>query len=225
MKGTPQQAQRILAYAVGKPANSLEHRLEFIIDAIRRITYDPVVLQQDGWITKRAESPEGSMGGSSLIGRRIIWQKYEAVIIAFTLDETWGSLWKAIWVEDLETFDLEADEVQDALAKWEKRQARVNKKKTTSTTVVAGGTRNAATTRFIVDGIEHGIILALPPKVSRGVMWPARVMHVAETNGSYSGNVSLAYHFLFIVHAECRADDHVKYLATMVRGEVLQNFK
>jgi hypothetical protein len=190
MKDTPDMARKILAHAMERPASSLEKRLEFMLDAIKRTTYDPIVLQQDRWITKKSESPEGSMGGSNIIGKRIIWQRFEAVIIAFTRDDTWGALWKAIWVEDLDTFDLETDEVHEALSKYEKKQARINKKKIASANVVTGGTRNAATARFLVKGIEHGIILALPSKGSRGVMWPARVVHVSEMN-SYSGGVSM----------------------------------
>lgn len=187
-KGCPQMAQKILAHALGKPASSMQKRLEFITDAIRRITFDPVVLDQDGWTTKKAESPEGSMGGAFLIGRRVIWQKYEAIIIAFTLDEAWGSLWKAVWIEDLETFDMEADEVKEALLKYEKRQARIQKR-AVSANIASGSTRKQATARFLVEGIEHGIVLALS-KASKGVMWPARVMHVSEITNSYTGSVS-----------------------------------
>lgn len=188
-KGCPEMAQRILAYALGKPSTSIQQSLDFIIEAIRRITYDPIVLEQDGWVTKKTENPEGSMGGATLIGKRIIWQKHEAVIIAFTLDETWGSLWKAIWIEDLDTFDLEAEEVNEALSKYEKKLARTQKR-ASSTNVIAGGTRNKATARYLVEGIENGIVLALPTKASKGVMWPARVMHVSEITSSFSGSVS-----------------------------------
>lgn len=184
-KGCPEMAQRILAHSIGKPAVDSKQRLDFILDAIRRTTYDPIVLEQDGWVTKKAESPEGAMGGANLIGERVIWQGHEAVICAFTLDETWGSLWKAIWVEDLETFDMEADELSKALTKYEKKQARLQKK---NTTVASGATRKQATARFLVDGIEHGIVLALPSKGNtKGQMWPARVMHVSEIGGSYGG--------------------------------------
>lgn len=187
-KGCPEMAQRILAHAIQKPAIDTNQRLDFILNGIRRTTYDPIVLEQDGWTTKKAETPEGPMGGANLIGTRVIWQGHEAIVCAFTLDETWGSLWKAIWVEDLETFDMEADELSKALTKYEKKQARLQKK---STTVIAGATRKQATARFLVDGIEHGIVLALPSKGNtKGQLWPARVMHVSEIGGS-SGSVSL----------------------------------
>lgn len=93
----PQMAQRILANALGKPADTVEKRVDFIIEAIRRTTYDPLVLEQDGWTTKKAETPECSMGGASLIGRRVIWDRYEAVICAFTPDDTWGKKNRRHW--------------------------------------------------------------------------------------------------------------------------------
>ena len=76
-------AKKILAYAIHRPAESAQHRLQFITDAIRRATYDPAVLQQDGWIIKKA--PEG--GEAFHIGRRIMWQKHEAIVLAFTEGE------------------------------------------------------------------------------------------------------------------------------------------
>ena len=102
MKGTPDMAKKVLAWAIHRPAESAQHRLQFITDAIRRATYDPAVLQQDGWTIKKA--PEG--GEAFHIGRRIMWQKHEAIVLAFTPDDTYGGLWKGIFVEDLETFDL-----------------------------------------------------------------------------------------------------------------------
>ena len=186
--GCPAMARKILAHALSKPSKSNEQRLDFIIDAIRRITYDPAVLKEDGWITKKAETPQGAMGGAHLIGKRIIWQRHDAVIIAFTPDETWGSLWKALWIEDLDTFDLEADEVKEALIKYEKKQARLQKKAATNTAVVvAGSTRKQATAKYLVPGIEHGIVLALSAR-SKGVLWPARILHVSEMTTSYSGS-------------------------------------
>ena len=185
--GCPGMAQKILAHALSKPTKSNDQRLDFIIDAIRRITFDPSVLKEDGWITKKAESPQGAMGGAHLIGKRIIWQRHDAVIIAFTPDESWGSLWKAIWIEDLDTFDLEADEVKEALGKYEKKQLRLQKKAATNKAVVAGSTRKQATAKFVVPGIEHGIVLALSAR-SKGVLWPARIMHVSEMTSSYSGS-------------------------------------
>ena len=187
MKGTPAMARNILAYAVQRPADSSEERLGFIVDAIQRVSYDPAVLQQDGWTVKKVDTPEE--GEAYFIGQRIMWQKYEAIVIAFTPDETYGGLWKAVYVEDLETFDLESGELQSAIRKWEAKQKQSVKKKTTTSTTrtppTSGSTRFAATANFTVDGIENGIILAIPTsKAAQGVPWPARVRHFIEGSKS-----------------------------------------
>lgn len=189
MKGTPSMAKKILAYSLQRPAESAEQRLGFIIDATQRVSYDPAVLQQDGWTIKKSDTPEE--GGGFHIGRRIMWQRHEAIIISFTPDETYGQLWKAVYVEDLETFDLEPGELQQAIKKWETKQKQLNKKRT-STRVAppSGSTRFSATANFTVDGIENGIVLATPTsRAAQGVLWPARVMHVVEGNLAAVGNV------------------------------------
>ena len=54
----------------------------------------------------------------------------------------------------------------------------------------AGSTRFAATANFTIDGIENGIILAVPTsRAAQGVMWPARVRHVVEGKLTATGNV------------------------------------
>ncbi len=73
------------------------------------------------------------------IGRKIIWQGHEAIVIAFTPDETYGGLWKALFVEDLETFDLESGELQNAIRKWESKQKLSVKKKTTKSSPQPSG--------------------------------------------------------------------------------------
>jgi hypothetical protein len=128
MTGTPYMAKKIMAYYIKRVAKTIPERLEFILEAIRRISYDPIVLEQDGWTTTKSEIPEGCSGGAYLIGRRAIWQRYEAVVIAFVRDEDIGDLWKAMWLEDNDTFDLEADELQEALQKWERKHAVKQKK-------------------------------------------------------------------------------------------------
>lgn len=202
MKGTPPMAQKIMAYSLRRPAKTVDERLDFIMDGIRRISYDPTVLQQDGWTTVKAANPDGASGGAYLIGRRVIWHRYEAIVIAFVRDEELGDLWKAMWFEDFDTFDLEADELQEALKKWEAKEARKKARiastkeprplsggfcskpqgSTTKPVKPAGSTRFAASSNFCVDGIEHGIILAASfhPNARLGVLWPARVMHVSE---------------------------------------------
>lgn len=84
---------------------------------------------------------------------------------------------------------MEADEVQQGLTKYEKKQARLQKKNESTKATTEGTTRKQAIARFLVDGIEHGIVMALPTRgSSKGVMWPARIMHVSEMNGSYTGS-------------------------------------
>ncbi|KAL9187806.1 hypothetical protein ACHAXT_006184 [Thalassiosira profunda] len=189
MTDTPDAAKLILAYALQRPAESVEQRLEFIIDATKRTSYDPVVLQQDGWSIKKAEKPED--GECFHIGRRIQWQRHEAIVVAFTPDETYGGLWKAVYVEDRETFDLEPGELQNAIKKWDnKLRAQAKKRAARPVLEKAGSTRFAATANFTVDGIEHGIILAASPsRAAQGVMWPARVRHVTEGAVTAAGNL------------------------------------
>ena len=67
MKDTPEHAKKILAYAIQRPAQSAEERRQFIIDATHRVSYDPEVLQQDGWVIQKADSPDG--GEAYYIGR------------------------------------------------------------------------------------------------------------------------------------------------------------
>jgi len=184
MEGTPAMAQKLLAYSFSRPAESVQQRREYILEAVRRISYDPTVLNQDGWTTEKAETPEGASGGAFMIGRRVIWERYEAIVMAYVHDEDLGDLWKAMWLEDLDTFDLEADELQGAIAKWEKRKALREKR-------AAGGVghnrptssqRFAAIEKLTVDGIEHGIVLAASyhPNARQGILWPARILHVSE---------------------------------------------
>jgi len=209
MKGTPPMAQRILAYYLHRPANSVPERLKFVTDALRRISHDPNVLVQDGWTTLKSDVPDGASGGTFLIGRRVIWQKAEAIVIAFVRDEDIGDLWKCMWIDDLDTFDLEADELQDALYAWEKK---VGKKKNSrsssasSTRGVSHSNRFEVNRNFTVDGIEDGIILAKSLNVRAARPWPARIMHVSEMKnlGIISGARS---------RSSSRNEIHVVFLA------------
>uniref|UniRef100_A0A7S4IKF4 histone deacetylase n=1 Tax=Odontella aurita TaxID=265563 RepID=A0A7S4IKF4_9STRA len=208
MQGTPAMAQKIMAHSLQRRAKTVNERLKYILDGIRRITYDPTVLTQDGWTTGKAESPDGVSGGAFLIGRRVIWHRYEAIVIAFVRDDEIGDLWKAIWLEDHDTFDLEADELQEALKKWDRRE-QVKQKKLASRQTLLGGNvkpqgfagkeksqsssmRFAASSNLTCKGIEHGIILATSfnQQARLGVPWPARVMNVSEVkaNGAQASN-------------------------------------
>lgn len=190
MKGTPAMAKKILAYSLQRPAKSARHRLEYIVDATQRASYDPAVLQQDGWTIKKVDTPEE--GEAFHIGRRIMWQRHEAIIIAFTPDEMYGGLWKAAYVEDLETFDLEPGELQTAIKKWDNKQKLLNKKRASvrAGPPPSGSTRFAETAKFTIDGIENGVVLAVPTsRAAQGVLWPARVRHVVEGDVTVLGNV------------------------------------
>lgn len=177
---TPSTAKRILAYTIQCPVNSIPERNQVILDAVRRISYDPCVLTQDGWTTVKADKPDGHSGGSYLIGRRIIWQGFEAIIIAFVRDEDIGDLWKCLWIDDLETFDLESDELQEGMKKWERKIQRRNANKNTSSGRTRPSIRYEANRNFKIDGIGEGIILAKSYRNRGGQPWPARILHVTE---------------------------------------------
>eukprot|EP00985_Skeletonema_marinoi_P012512 scaffold6051_cov121-Skeletonema_marinoi.AAC.2 len=186
MKGTPAMAKKILAYALQRPAQSSEERLDIIIKAATRMNYDPIVLKQDGWTIQKTDNPEGPLGGAIYIGRRVMWQKHEAVVVAYIPDETYGGLWKGVFLEDLDTFDMEPGELQMGLKKWENK----TRQKPTRSNAQSGSTRFAATAKFTVSGIENGIILAKPTnRASKGIMWPARVRNVVEGKLTADGKV------------------------------------
>ena len=210
MQGTPPMARKLLAYSLVRPADSVQQRRQHILEAVRRISYDPSVLNEDGWTTEKSATPEGASGGAYLIGRRVIWDRYEAVVIAFVHDEDLGDLWKAMWLEDLDTFDLEADELQGAIRKWEKRNA-LRERKAAGTGAGTGkpGRKPAASQRFAasanlaVDGIEHGIVLASSyhSNARHGILWPARVLHVSEVKALGSSGSGRRSSSKNVVHA------------------------
>ena len=182
---TPEGAKKVLASADPQSLKSLEL-------AIRRTTYDPVILQQDGWITAKSAERVGATGGPNLIGDLIRWQHYDAVIIAYDHDELIGDLWKAMWLDhdDFMSFDVEAEELLEAKRKWERRQLK-QASDIESSMLSRRSTRFAVSSDFSVQGIEHGIVLArsLSKGARPGVFWPARIMHVSETSG-YAGRRS-----------------------------------
>ena len=171
-KNTPDQAKLILANIDMESPSSIS-------DAMIRISIDPIVLQQDGWTIGKTIDPKGELGGAHRIGEKIWWQGYLGVVIAFMVDEDYGDLWKGMWVEDLVTFDLEAEELTDARKKYERKKA------VSSSTHKRKKNMDAIVEDIKVDGIEHGIILATSfARGSKyGVFWPARVMHASELDG------------------------------------------
>lgn len=188
-KGTPPTAKRIFAH-VSKQTE--EDPYFDIFEHVKRVTYDPSVLREDGWTTAKSTHPEGASGGSFHIGKLVYWQGYDAVVIAYVHDDEFGDLWKAMWFEGFETFDLEAEELTAATKKWERRnKVKAENVNARSTAIVSTpSSRFAAASSFSVDGIEHGVVLATTynPQARQGVFWPARIMHLSELDTTKSQN-------------------------------------
>ena len=132
----------------------------------------------------KAGKPEGKHLGAYLIGEKVVWEKSEAVIIAHLYDsEGIGDLWKVLFVEDHESFDLEADEMQEGLKKMARRESR-NRAKREAELQGYGKKSSSRSSRnkMTVPGIEYGIIMATSSSMSarNGVKWPARVLNVSE---------------------------------------------
>ncbi|KAL3940445.1 MAG: hypothetical protein SGBAC_005029 [Bacillariaceae sp.] len=176
---TPEHAKKVLAAAGADSVDSIQ-------EAVRRVSYDPEVLRQDGWTTAKSREPIGASGGPHRIGEMVFWQGYVGVVIAYDHDDHLGDLWKAMWLEEFDTFDLEAEELADARKRFEKRKKQREQKEKPQAQVanLLASRRSGRTTSpdFTVNGIEHGIVLAVSySRGSRpGVFWPARVMHFSE---------------------------------------------
>lgn len=69
------------------------------------------------------------------------------------------TLAKAVWLDAFETFDLEAEELQQAVRKWERRNKKAEAKKQPKAEAAASA-RFASVKDMSVEGIEHGIVLA-----------------------------------------------------------------
>lgn len=177
--------------------------LSAIEDAIRRASYDPQILKEDGWTTEKSDESHGATGGPFRIGDKIRYENADAVVIAYIHDNDIGDLWKALWTEDYICFDLEAEELLQARRKWERIHKKNEQDSTTTTTTTSSVVRRRAPGReaaigangsvdFTVKGIEYGIVLAASyAKGARpGVYWPARVMHASEAPGSIKRNSS-----------------------------------
>lgn len=183
-KEIPTRAKNILASADPKSISSVQ-------EAVRRVSYDPIVLQNDGWTTTKSKEPIGASGGPYRIGERVFWQGSEGVVIAYVHDHDIGDLWKAMWLEELDTFDLEVEELEDAKRRFERKMKQKEQQATKTSGPVAASKQDPSSERrsgrkssadFDVEGIEHGIILAVSygRGARPGVFWPARVMHFSE---------------------------------------------
>lgn len=180
----PQQAKKILANTDANSAISVQ-------EAVRRVSYDPVVLMHDGWTTIKSQEPIGASGGPFRIGERVIWQGSEGVVIAYVQDSDIGDLWKAVTIEEHDTFDLEAEELEEGRRRFDRRLQVMKKKQGQVNGSSASAKQESNLDRrtgrnvmsdFNVRGIEHGIVLAVSyGKGARpGVFWPARVRHFSE---------------------------------------------
>eukprot|EP00814_Leptocylindrus_danicus_P021872 CAMPEP_0116032126 /NCGR_PEP_ID=MMETSP0321-20121206/17979_1 /TAXON_ID=163516 /ORGANISM="Leptocylindrus danicus var. danicus, Strain B650" /LENGTH=1226 /DNA_ID=CAMNT_0003507493 /DNA_START=238 /DNA_END=3918 /DNA_ORIENTATION=+ len=184
LQDTPPSAKKIMAYSILRPSRNVEERYDFLMEAKKRVGYDPQVLREDGWTTTKSESPEGSSGGAYLIGEKVIWEKYEAIIIGYLYDhEGIGDLWKLIYIDDQVPFDLEADEIQEGFRRYNRREERRKQKQREDAgpTLTKTGPRYSRN-KYTVEGIEYGIVLAMSSNSNarRGVKWPARVMSMSE---------------------------------------------
>ena len=142
---------------------------------------DPAVLRQDGWTTQRSATPVGATAGPYRIGAKIRWQDSDAVVIAYVHDADIGDLWKAFWIQEQMTFDLEAEEVMEAQRKWERRYL-TQQQSSSSSSSIRTSARFLGSAKFTVKGISRGIVLAasLSKGARPGVYWPARVVHASE---------------------------------------------
>ncbi len=214
MSDTPAMAKQILAHYIQRPVASISERQKSLVEALDRISYDPTVLNQDGWTTAKVDVPDSATGGAFMIGRKILWERFPAVVIAFVHDEGLGDLWKCMWTDDLDTFDLEADELQEGIKRWERKMAR-EKEHNKQSKVVKSSTsaRFEQSRNFTVKGVEDGIILATSYKAKTGRPWPARIMHVAEIK---SGQLTSR-------RSSSKNEIHVVFLAPYWNNQAVRN--
>ncbi|GAX15787.1 histone deacetylase 6 [Fistulifera solaris] len=172
--GTPSSARAMIRSVDASNVQAME-------EAVRRMSYDPDVLREDGWVTKRVLTPVGATGGAYHIAAKIRWMESDAVIIAYVHDAEIGDLWKALWIDEKTCFDLEYEEVLKAKRKWERKYISSLQTDNNRKSARYGGNAD-----YIVPGIHYGIVLAASfGKGARpGVYWPARVMHVSEAVGT-----------------------------------------
>lgn len=180
MQSTPPEAKRILSFTDPSSVEDMEKK-------IARTTYDPLVLDQDGWITTKADKDASASGGASWIGEMVRWQNGDAIVLAYVYDADIGDMWKVAWIEDrgLITFDMEVEELQEARKKWMRRQGGALKDGS-----ARKSSRFISSENFSVSGVEEGIVLAssFSKSARQGVYWPARIMHPSENSGSTSSN-------------------------------------
>ena len=172
-ENTPPTAKRIVAHTYHESMKDPKYDMDV---AVKRLSFDPAVLREDGWTTAKSAERVGVTGGPYHIGSRVYWEKWEGVVIAYLHDDDIGDLWKAMWFDGNETFDLEAEELQRARKMWKRKFCKEPNEQP------QGSVRFASVAKFTVEGIETGIVMAKTynQKARHGLFWPARVMHVSE---------------------------------------------
>jgi hypothetical protein len=143
----PPSAKKILGSLTDKSS------IDEIQQKIKRVTYDPQVLREDGWTLQKSSKPEGASGGPFLIGDWVLTDGTEAVIIAYIHDADIGDLWKALYVDDQTPFDMEIEEIMDSKRKYARRyeESGGKSKRSAHSTGKKGD--------FTVPGIKYGIVL------------------------------------------------------------------
>ena len=171
---------------LGSTVNDTSLSFNEVVMRVRRSSYDPQILREDGWVVDKSAEFVGATGGPYCIGDNIRAEGADAVVIAYVHDPDIGDLWKAMWVDDLISFDLEAEELLEARKKWERRynNSAVDKARRS--------VRISVSSDFTVKGVEFGVVLAASySKGARpGVYWPARIMHASEADSQGRRNSS-----------------------------------
>lgn len=168
---------------LGSTVNDTRLSADEIILNIRRASYDPQILKEDGWTVEKSADKVGATGGPYCIGDQIRADGGDAVVIGYVHDPDIGDLWKALWTDDMISFDLEAEELLEARKKWERRY-NSNGRDSAAADKARRSTRISVSSDFTVKGIEYGVVLASSySKGARpGVYWPARIMHASEAD-------------------------------------------
>ncbi len=121
---SPPPQQQVIPSTIKKIFGTITEQtsIDVIIFRIRRVSYDPQVLQEDGWTIQKSEQPIGASGGPYLVGDTILSDNTVAIIIAYIYDADIGDLWKALYIDDeFISFDLEAEELFEARNKYNKK--------------------------------------------------------------------------------------------------------
>ena len=199
----PVMAQRILTEAAVRESTTATEKYNYMVVAVHRTLFDKDVLREDNWLTEPAlppTEPEEDENGNAVrdqnplgthyIGKKVWWERSEAIVLAFIRDADIGDLWKIKWVDEADTCDLEHGELMKGLRAWDKRAERKRKAGSDEPGGSSGYQFKKSKARtgdpdYVVPGIEGGIVFAcsLHPEARSDVFWPARIMHYEERKG------------------------------------------